>query len=126
MSRIQTRQTMFLAPTPLNKLKGKKNIEKLFSEGQKITLHPLSIVVLTSEEMALGVSVGKRHFKQAVDRNKIKRHLRNVLRKQLLSVFEKNEKNFSVMLIYIGSQMPTLAMLEKKAIKLEEKINKTL
>ena len=63
------------------KLKSKKLIDALFSEGQSVAAFPLRLVYLetTFTETILaktGVSVSKRNFKTAVQRNRIKRLLR--------------------------------------------------
>ena len=66
-----------------------KLIEELFSGGQShsLTAFPLRAVYLLcqsqSEAVAvqLLISVPKRHFKHAVDRNRVKRQLREAFRK---------------------------------------------
>lgn len=110
----------------MNRLKGKKQIELLFSKGQKINHFPLSLILLESNQLSFGVSVGKRNFKLAVDRNRIKRMLRVVLNQHLVAVFEDSKKTFSVMLLYTGSNTPDWNLLDKKAISLVEKLKKTL
>lgn len=110
----------------MNRLKGKKQIELLFSKGKKINHFPLSIILLESNQLSFGVSVGKRNFKLAVDRNRIKRMLRVVLNQHLVAVFEDSKKTFSVMLLYTGSDTPDWNLLDKKSISLVEKLKKTL
>jgi len=63
------------------KLKSKKRIDQLFTEGQSVSAFPLRLVYLstTFEDDVIaktGVSVSKRNFKTAVDRNRIKRLMR--------------------------------------------------
>jgi len=56
-----------------------------------------------------GVSVSSRLFKKAVDRNRIKRQMREVYRLQkqsLLDHLEKTERKASIFLIYNGKQLP--------------------
>lgn len=110
----------------MNKLKGKKQIELLFSKGQKINNFPLSLIFLESNQLSFGVSVGKRNFKLAVDRNRIKRMLRVVLNQHLLTVFEDSKKSFSVMLLYTGSDIPDWSLLDKKSKTLVAKLKKIL
>ena len=69
----------------LNRLKGKKLINTLFGEGKTFHSKHLLLKVFKTPDSKVrvrcGVSVGKRNFKKAVDRNKIKRQLRVVLQK---------------------------------------------
>ena len=67
----------------LRTLKGDKKIETLFEKG--FMLKEKNILLkgydFGEEESFFGVSVSKRFFKSAVDRNRIKRQLRNIVRK---------------------------------------------
>lgn len=72
------------------RLKSYKRIRILFAQGQKFKVFPLVIYFLLRVEkvegvegiLQMGVSVGKRHFKRAVDRNLLKRRIREAYRKQ--------------------------------------------
>lgn len=110
----------------MNRLKGKKQIELLFSEGKKINHFPFSVILLESNQLSFGVSVGKRNFKLAVDRNRIKRMLRMVINQHLFPVFDESKKSFSVMLLYTGSDTPNRNLLDKESRKLVEKLKKIL
>ncbi len=72
-------------------LKGNKKIEFLFEKGKRFSSSFLRCVFLEqdSEDLLYVVSVPKKSFPRAVDRNKIKRQLREVLRKNP-EVFKKN------------------------------------
>ncbi len=67
------------------RLKSAKSIEHLFSEGKAISAYPLRLVFVSKPNstvpMQCAFSVSKRHFKKAVDRNRIKRLLRESYRK---------------------------------------------
>ena len=76
----------------IERLKNKKLIERLFDSGQSITVFPLKAVYLNTsfeDEVAakVGVSVSKRLFGSAVDRNRIKRLLREVYRLNRNDIF---------------------------------------
>jgi ribonuclease P protein component len=60
--------------------------------------------------------VGKRKFKKAVDRNRIKRQITNVLRlqKQRIYLSIKNDVQYAIGVIYLGKEMPDYQILEKK------------
>ena len=68
----------------LRRLRGKDLIDALFRKGAKIQSKNLLLKVLESpkggEILRVGVSVPKRNFKRAVDRNHIKRQLRIVFK----------------------------------------------
>ena len=82
----------------MERLKGKKQIEKLFVSGRSIGAFPLRLVYIETEIInKVGVSVSKKHFKNAVDRNKIKRAAREAFRRCHLKGIDvvlilKNEK----------------------------------
>ncbi|MEK9529883.1 MAG: ribonuclease P protein component [Flavobacteriaceae bacterium] len=59
-------------------LKSKKEIELLFSEGNHLASGVLKLVCEKQENLVLklGFGVSKRHFPKAVDRNRIKRLIR--------------------------------------------------
>ena len=86
------------------KLKSKKIIDTLFSDGQSVSKYPLRLVyVPISEEnytflkninpkldqIQMGVSVSKKYFKKAVDRNYFKRVLRECYRIHKSILIEK-------------------------------------
>src|SRR5689334_5548279 len=68
------------------RLKSRKQIEALFAGGKSVSVFPVRAVyeLLPAEEPGLkvGVSASKRYFKKAVDRNRIKRLLRETYRLQ--------------------------------------------
>ena len=63
-------------------LKGNKNINLLFGSGKRVSSSYLHCVyLLNKEDFRYVVSVSKKNFSLAVDRNKIKRLLREIIRK---------------------------------------------
>ena len=62
----------------MERLKGKKQIEHLFMTGKSVGAFPLRMVYLKNNtKNTVGVSVSKKHFKTAVDRNRIKRLIKS-------------------------------------------------
>ena len=84
----------------LRTLKGDKKIETLFEKG--FVLKEKNILLRAydfgEEESFFGVSVSKRFFKSAVDRNRIKRQLRSIVRKS--PAVANIKKGVSFFLIY--------------------------
>lgn len=104
------------------KLKSRKLIKQVFEEGKTIKAFPL-LIRYTEHEGELhkvGVSVSKRNFKTAVDRNRIKRQLREAYRLHQQELTDSGSK-FAVMLIYIGrKKMPTVKIQETLKSLLKE------
>ena len=88
----------------LRTLKGDKKIETLFDKG--FVLKEKNILLkgydFGEEESFFGVSVSKRFFKSAVDRNRIKRQLRNIVRKS--PAIADIKKGVSFFIIYNTSK----------------------
>ena len=119
------------------KLKSRKVIEELFARGKSVHIFPIRIfykfLPLCIDEktvIQVGVSVSKRNFKRAVDRNRIKRLLREAYRLQkhfLIEVLKQQAKKGYVFFIYTDKQIPQypivfdtmakcLEVLKRKAI----------
>lgn len=109
----------------MKRLKGKKQIEQLFMTGNSVGAFPLRIVYLkTTIEHQIGVSVSKKHFKSAVDRNRIKRLLRVAVEKQLFEVLNSLDSNYCLMVLYVGKEMPTSVKLKEQFEFLIKRFNK--
>ncbi len=91
------------------RLKSKKLIEKLYAEGDSVKTFPLRMMyvqtVHTSEfPCQVGVSVAKRNYKLAVDRNRLKRLMRETYRLQKQIVYNNLDKPYVFMISYIGRE----------------------
>ena len=100
------------------RLKSRKQIEHLFSKGQRGTVTAFRIFYSIINEPApdssikFGVGVSSRFFKKATDRNRIKRLVREAWRLQKNGLKEKlSEQNrqLHVFLIYTGKDIPAYA-----------------
>ena len=99
------------------KLKSKKLIEQLFSEGQSITSFPIKLIYLHTElpfdvSIQTGVTVPKKNFKSAVKRNRIKRLLREAYRLNKHLVFNNSKGRFAFLFLYLGKEMPDFAEID--------------
>jgi ribonuclease P protein component len=88
------------------RLKSRKTIEQLFTEGKKFMLSPFRIFYLfdpmKNSPLQFGVGVSTKNFKKAIDRNKIKRIIREAYRLQKLPLQKKlKEKNLHLNLFFI-------------------------
>jgi ribonuclease P protein component len=68
------------------RLKSRKQIDALFNGGKSVSVFPVRAVYQFSVQgepgLKVGVSASKRYFKKAVDRNRVKRLLREAYRLQ--------------------------------------------
>lgn len=109
------------------KLKNNTEISLLFEQGKWYSYKELSIISLLKKDLEnqkVGVSVSKKFFKKAVDRNRIKRLLREVYRlnKELfISTFGNQSIN---MIFYRSPKLPThYSEIQDLFVKLCEKVN---
>jgi len=109
------------------KLKSRKTIDVLFTNGKSVSKYPLRLVYTEvpdqDEVLKAGVSVSKKYFKKAVDRNYFKRVLRETYRlnKHLLEFAP--EKKYAFMLLYQSKDRLTYEELFTKTIQLFEKFS---
>lgn len=106
------------------RLKSKKLIEKLYKEGSSVKAFPLRMVFLQTEHTSdypaqIGVSVAKRNFKKAPDRNRLKRLMRESYRLQKEIVYNNLEVPYVFMISYLGKE-------EKDYEEIYAKMNKLL
>ena len=95
-----------------DKLKSKKLIEQLFTEGKAITAYPLKLIYLKTEFddetiLKTSVSVSKRLHKTAVARNKIKRLLREAYRLNKPLYFNNSSTSYTFMILYLSKDGTT-------------------
>lgn len=110
------------------KLKSKKTIGLLFSEGQSVSKYPLRLVyvenTLENEELIkFGVSVSKKYFKNAVDRNYLKRVLRECYRLNKNIIQESVDKPMAMMFFYQSKEVLSYQEINEKTIRLFEKFS---
>ena len=113
----------FLFPKQ-ERLCSRKTIETIFESGKAINESPLRFlwVEASAEEkilLKIAISVPKRIFKRAVDRNKIKRQIREAYRLnkyKVLTMIENSGRKFSGIIIYTGREHLTRQEMEAKII----------
>jgi ribonuclease P protein component len=119
------------------RLKSRKLIEQLFSEGKSFATGPFRIYYFISVaannvsssafNVQFGTGVSSKNFKRAVDRNKIKRLTREAYRLQKLPLYDKvKEKKIqlNIFFIYTGKELPDFKLAkEKVAVALKKLYN---
>ncbi len=108
------------------RLKSKKIIEKVFEEGQSISAFPLKLIYLQTDfndgvSLKTGVSVPKRLHKNAVDRNRIKRLIREVYRLNKSKYFNNSSTPYAFMILYLSKDGTTFEKLDGKMNELFQK-----
>ena len=111
------------------RLKSRKQTELLFSEGKKFTIAPFRIHYSFNKaentSVQFGAGVSKRNFKKAVDRNRIKRLMREAYRLQKIMLQEKSgEKKvqLTIFFIYTGKELPEYKEVYEKTGKALDKL----
>ncbi len=107
----------------MQRLKQKKDIDRLFKEGRIKYGHDLLLRYIfekQSEGCCFGVSVSKSKFKRAVDRNRIKRQLREAIKRVSLCSFSGK-----AMLIYTGTTLPKTQDIIEECVRLFRSIDQT-
>ena len=108
------------------KLKSKNTIDLLFSEGKSVSKYPLRLVFVENpleekEMIKMGVSVSKKYFKHAVDRNYFKRVLRECYRLNKNLLVDNLEKPYAFMFFYQSKDRLNYQEINEKTIQLFHK-----
>ena len=109
------------------RLKSQKLLQAVFDNGAALTVYPLKLLYLTLPEAdithsQMGVMVGKKKFKRAVDRNRVKRMIREAYRLNKHFIFNNIEGKYAFLILYIGNDLPTLETVEKAMVSLIDKL----
>ncbi len=93
------------------KLKSRKALDHLFSKGKTLLVHPYkvfySIADATTTTIHCGVGVSKKFFAKAVQRNRIKRLMREMYRLNKEELYKTvQHKHIDFFVLYIDKNMP--------------------
>lgn len=100
------------------KLKSRKLIESLFTEGKSVGVYPLRLFYIELPEtepvpIKTAVSVSKKKFRGAVQRNFIKRLLRETYRLNKQVIYDNCPKKYALLFLYVGKEKPGFHPLNK-------------
>jgi len=108
------------------KLKSRTTIGLMFTGGKSVSKYPLRLVYVPLEDdsegiIKMGVSVSKKHFKRAHDRNYFKRVLRETYRHHKHILIDRLDKPYALMFFYQTKDRLSFEEINTKTIQLFEK-----
>ncbi len=106
-------------------------IDRLIETGKSFNHSPYRITWLLIAESSVPIkvviSIPKRSFKKAVDRNRLKRQTREIYRKQKQKVYDVLvDKKILVMIVYTAKTKIEFKELELKLKEALERLSKTV
>lgn len=113
------------------RLRSKKHVGELFAANQFFFLYPFKIFHQQKKDktgnLQVLIAVPRRNHKNAADRNKIKRLVREAWRKNkklLITPLHKHNKTIDVGIIYTSRGTPTYKEIEDKIILILQRLKK--
>ncbi len=120
------------------RLKSRKTLAQLFKTGRSFSVYPIRVVWMELEEtlvtpLQFTVTVPKKRFKLAVDRNRIKRQIREAYRLHKAPLLEKlsinkpeSKKTYALMMIYVSSEKEAYVRIEKSVRKSLDRLGRDM
>jgi len=110
------------------KLKSRNTIDLMFKSGKSVSKYPLRLTYVKGnvdegQMLKMGVSVSKKYFKKAVDRNYFKRVLRETYRLNKHLLIDRLEEPYCFMLFYQSKDRLTYEEINLKTVQLFEKFH---
>lgn len=100
----------------------KRHLDLLFTEGESFVAYPLRIIYIPVKKdysgttVSIVVSVSKKRFKHAVDRNVLKRRIRESYRQQkheLIDFLDQHDSALLVAFLYISKEKASFETIDK-------------
>lgn len=99
----------------MESLKNKKIIDNIFSNGKSLYTKTIKVKYIPSDSPEVLIAVSSKIWNRAVDRNRIKRLMRE-------SVRTKDIGNFSIAFIYLSKEIESFQKINSDIEVLIEKI----
>ena len=128
------------------RLKSRKLIEQVFKQGKAFSIFPFRVIYLlkvldtnavlpitnqpirnTSDHLQTGFTVSTKYFKKAVDRNRIKRLMREAYRLQkneLQKIVVEKNIHLAIFFIYTGNELPDYTTIFDKTAAVLKRVQK--
>jgi ribonuclease P protein component len=115
------------------RLKSRKEIQRLFSVGQSFAQYPLRVVWTFAETRRgafparFALSVPRKRFKKAAERNRLRRQMREAWRchkARLLEALKDSERQLAVMVLYTAAEALPFEHIEKAMRELLRRLEK--
>jgi ribonuclease P protein component len=113
----------------------RKDIENVIYNGKKFLAYPFIVNYVIkdahdNETTKIAISVAKRNFKKAVDRNLLKRRIREAYRQHKhgsqIEIDGKTNRTINAIIIYVPKEKLSYGEIEKGIIKMLDKFAKSL
>jgi len=115
--------------TKSEKLKSRKLLNQIFAEGKSLNAFPLKLTYRIQDvdgigTAKVGVGVSSRYFKKAVNRNRVKRLLREAYRlnKYLLADLLPENKQINLFILFIGKDLAETNLIAEKLPMILQKL----
>jgi len=126
------------------RIKARKSIEEIFNSGESFSLYPLRVFFILEKQannkdaafngrnssLQFGVGVSKKNFKKAVDRNRIKRLIREAYRLQKKVIAQaldvKKERCLKLFILYTGNELPEHTLINQKVGETLDRLQRKL
>jgi ribonuclease P protein component len=131
LKQVPIKKQLTLSKT--ERLKSRKTIEQLFKAGKSFAVFPIRVYYMSATADAAplqaGFGVSTKNFKKAVDRNRVKRVMREAYRLQkpeLADVLKTKNICLSLFLIYTAKELPLFENIVKKTAAILERLKKLM
>jgi ribonuclease P protein component len=110
-------------------------MERLFQgENRSVSAYPIRAIFLpvessVQEGVSVLVSVPKKRFHDAVDRNRVKRQIREAYRKHkhaLVAQMRESDRGLLMAFVYVSDKKESTDYIEKRMMRLLEKASEQL